>query len=174
MGCPGEPQAPDVGQAEHVPHSQGVYCNGRTLTGMSSKPLDQAHQPPLLERRWATRVSKSACFKAAYLHASLECQPSAPYGCPTEQFPLSQPSPSASCLGPQQCSPLPQLGLACFSALCRPPSPNSLVHSFHNHQTLLRSKGMAALPPQAPWPPTFCVTLDSYSAAGASVFLLLH
>lgn len=46
MGCPGDPQAPDVGQAEHAPHSQGVYCNGRTLTGMSSKPLDQAHQPP--------------------------------------------------------------------------------------------------------------------------------
>lgn len=138
-GCPGDPQAPDVGQVStyltqgHPAHASRQHL---CMTPLSANP----------QLRMAAPQSSSSSLTPHRLTPAL-----APNGVP----------------------PL-QLGLACFSALCRPPSPNSLALSFHNHQTLLRSKGMATLPPQAPWPPTFCVTLGSYSAAGASVSLLLH
>lgn len=158
MGCPGDPQAPDVGQAEHVPHKVSTAMERHWLGSLASHlpgsqaPSSEGAGPP---------GSPSACFKAAHLHDSLKCQSWAPYGLAHRA--------SASSLTPSVCLlpwpprvPPPQLGLACFSALCRPPrpaaGPNSLALSFHNHQTLLRSKGTTALPSQAPWPPTFCVT----------------
>lgn len=58
-----------------------------------------------------------------------------------------------------------------FSGLCRPSRP-AADPSFHHHQTLLKANDRAALTGQAPYTPTFCVILGSYSASGASVSLL--
>lgn len=106
--------------------------------------------------------------------------------CPTEQLPHSHippicllpfshlpehhlPSSAPSDAIPQQLS----LARVCFSGLCRPsrPAPNGLAPTYHHHQTLLKAKGMAAFPLQAPWTSTFCVTLGSYCVSGASVSL---
>lgn len=158
-GAPGDPRAPDVGQAEHAPHKMSTTMERHWLGHLAS-PLTILTSSL---SKGAPR-SPSTWLLAKHLHGSLWSYPLAPYGLPhtaaaSALTPLHLPPaflPTAERCLP---SPAPRIPSPTSSAWpgsgsqasADPPGqqqiPHSLPPSFHHPQTSRKAKGMAALPP---------------------------